>query len=1283
MKLKNTLFIAFSLIITNLVLSQQKTIKLAWEDNIPITYQKGESNTIYGFQKENLVYSHENKSLLFAANYSFNYLLDEDATQIDNIEYAPISAAQLKSYNTTLITDNINLFTKNTKARNLKGAYISFNPIVKQNGQFKKVTTITLSFKKSSSSTQKNFSTPPPTISNSELANGEWYKFYINSTGVFKLSKSFLSSLGINVNSVNPKNIRLFGNGGKAIPLANADVNEFDITENAIKFVGEDDNSLDSNDHILFYGVSAFGWDAVNSTNINPYIDKTYYYINISTTPGKRITPLTEPSGASTTTLTTFNEYQFHEVDRVNIVQLGRQWFGEEFNINNNQNFTFNFPKIDVNEPIKLKIITAAVAANGTNMNVSVNNSSVVSLNYSAIDFFSLARGNIYTSNYLINDNDINVNLNYNNFGNPSANAYLDYISIEATSNLTSLDAQFPFKNNNVAFLSGIGEYTITNAATIAEVWDVTDKFNIQSKTNNSNNPTFSLKANMGEVRNYVALASDFKKPLIDSPTVGNLNLKGNVFLDENGIQEDVDYLIITPRILKTQAETLAQINIEQQGLRVRVVTLEDIYKEFNTGNQDIGAIRNFIRYVYSNGVTDKLKYVCLFGEASFDMKNRISNNTNLIPSYHTYPSYSLISSYVSDDYFGMLDDTEGSMLTTDKLDVAVGRIIASNTTEARQMVNKVKQYYEEESYGRWRNKVMIISDDVDDAWENVLQKELNDLADNIVGSKPFINMTKIHIDAFTQQNSAGSELYPQATEAILNNIELGSLVVNYFGHGGEDGLAHERIFQKSHALDLKNTCKYNTFITITCEFTRFDNPSKLTAGEVLYLNPDGGAISLITTTREIFTFLGIQVNQELGRYMFDYSNTGYVSNAEALRLAKNNINNELRRVVFSVGDPALKLAIPKPNIVLTKINGTSITDPTVEVLEALDRVTITGEVTDASGNLLNTYNGLLSTIIFDKNQNRSTLGNDGTTDSNGLIILNYNTLGEAIFRGQATVINGVFEFEFVVPRDISIPVGDGRISFYAQKTGELINQNGFNNSLKIGGVNTSAPADNLPPEIQAFMNDESFVSGGTTNESPSLLIKLSDDNGINTASGIGHDITAILDDDEANPIILNDYFDTEPNDFTRGKVNFQFRDLEKGLHTLTLKGWDTYNNSATTEIQFIVVNQNDELVLERVLNYPNPFVNYTEFWFNHNSSTELTIMVQIYTISGKLIKTIRGTSGTGNKFNNTSLSRNVNWDGKDDFGHNIAKGTYVYKLSVKDPSTNKTAVKFEKLVKL
>jgi len=1262
---------------STVVFSQQKEFVLKWENDKEVRFSAEKANLVHGFQTKNFIYNTDVQSLLFAANIDFS--VSEHSARIVNIDYENLSSSQLAGYDIKRIENAVVLNVKNTIARGVSGAYLEFNPIVKLNGQYKKVVSIVVEFQQSNKST---LFTPPPTIINSVLSSGEWYKFYIKKTGVYKLDKNFFSSLGVNVNSVNPKNIRLFGNGGKAIPLLNSDVNNFDVVENAVKFIGEGDGVFHNTDYMLFYGVSSVGRDVVNDTHINPYNDNTFYYINVSTDLGKRVLPLVEPSTTATTTITNFNEYQFHETDKTNLVHLGRRWYGEDFDVDSNQSFAFDFTRLDTSFPIKLDVKAAATASSVTSMQLSLNGNVVDNFSFSSISPTSLATGDSFSGNINVSDTNIEVGLNYNNNGNPSANAYIDYIAIESTSFLRSLGKQFEFKNNQVGSIAGVAEYIISDAATVSEVWDVTDIFNVQSKTN-PNAASFTFKANLGELRNYVALVqSDFYLPSISSSTsVNTTDLKGTIFQGENGVHEDVDYLVVTPAVFKSQAERLANINAQNLGLRTRVITLEDIYAEFNTGNQDIGAIRNFVRYVYQNGVTDKLKYLCLFGDASFDVKKRTPNNTNFVPTFHALPSFSLVSSYMSDDYFGMMDESEGTMGSADRLDIAVGRIIAGSNQQAMEMVTKVEQYYQQDSYGSWRNRVTILSDDVDIDWEYSLETELDALADEIVLERPFVNMVKLHSDSFAQESSAGGELYPQATASLLNNIQLGSLVVNYFGHGGEDGLAHERLFQKNDAQELNNICRYNLFVTVTCEFTRFDNPYRPTAGEFTYWNSGGGAISLITTTREIFVSLGVTVNKELSKFLFDYNNTGYVSVAEALRLTKNNITNSLKRVVFYVGDPALKLAIPEPNIKLTQINGVSINDPSVATLEALGRVTITGEVVDGADQIIADYNGRLSTTIYDKKQNRATLGNDGTTGGGGLLILNYETLGEIIFRGQASIVNGAFEFEFVVPRDILIPIGDGKISFYAKRDDVLENQTGVDATIKIGGINTAAPADNLPPKIIAYMNDESFISGGVTNQSPFLLLKLEDENGINTASGIGHDITAILDGDEANPLILNDYYETEPDDFTKGNVKYQYKDLETGLHTLTIKAWDVYNNSSSVEIQFLVVNENDELVLERVLNYPNPFVSYTEFWFNHNSASELDVMVQVYTVSGKLVKTLQGNSSADNKGGNASLFRGLPWDGKDDFGDRIGKGVYVYKLTVKSISTNKKAVKYEKLV--
>jgi hypothetical protein len=385
--------------------------------------------------------------------------------------------------------------------------------------------------------------------------------------------------------------------------------------------------------------------------------------------------------------------------------------------------------------------------------------------------------------------------------------------------------------------------------------------------------------------------------------------------------------------------------------------------------------------------------------------------------------------------------------------------------------------------------------------------------------------------------------------------------------------------------------------------------------------------------------------------------------------LAKNDFNPRTD-IVFYLGDPALKLAIPQPQINLTKVNDSPITGP-IDDFKSLAYVKLAGEVTDENNNPLTAYNGELSVQIFDKKITRTTLNNDGNS-----LPINFNVLGETIFRGNATVTNGQFEFGFVVPRDIAIPVNNGRISFYAKRAQTLFDKTGVNTSIKIGGINPNAVADNIPPKVKLYMNDQAFISGGITNESPLFLAFLEDENGINTASGIGHDIIAILDGDESNPYKLNDYYETELDNYKSGKVKFPFRNLAKGLHTITFKAWDVYNNLVTSEIQFVVVGD-ESITITNVLNYPNPFVNYTQFWFTHNKPFEpLEVQVQVLTITGKIVWT-KNQSVTSAE----TTCREITWDGKDDFGDRIGKGVYIYKLTVKSVLTNTKTEKFEKLV--
>ncbi|HQA74466.1 type IX secretion system sortase PorU [Flavobacterium sp.] len=1181
-------------------------------------------------------------------------------------------------------------------ARDKQFGQLNVSPIIKENNSYKKL--LSFEYRISQSTARTYVSNNVSAIESSVLATGDWYRFYVEKSGVYKISKGFLNSLGMNTNA-DPRKIKIFGNGGRMVPLLNSEEYPAGLEENAIKFVGESDGIFDDQDYILFYAEGVDNWSQENQTNLNLYANKSYYYVTVSGSEGKRIVDLTQPDDNPTVTINTFDNYKFHEVDKENIAKLGRVWFGEQFSIDNSQDFDFDFPNLVTSSPVNFRIHLAAASAVITSFKAEVNSQIIGTSNFSAISANSSTEAidNYISNNIPITNNTFSVKITYDNGGAPNSKGYLDYINVKAKCELKGTSKQFRFQFDDAASLIGVGKFDISNASSINEVWDITDIFNVTKTENVGASNTFSFKTNLGEIRKYIAVvSSDYYFPLKESKArVSNLDLKGTVFKNNQGQFQDVDYLIFTPRNLNSQAEKLANFHRNNSQLNVKVINLDDVYTEFSSGKQDIGAIRNFIKYVYFNASSSdkRIKYVNLFGDASYDFKDRISGNTNIVPIYQSLNSYTEgESSFASDDFYGLMDANEGRIdfinafgnwsMSVKGLDIAVGRMIVKDAQQAEEMVNKVIEYHDIKSYGSWRNNYVCIADDPNPQkpGDKQLQFYQNRLTDAIVAQKPFINAKKILLDAYVQESSAGGKRYPKAREEIFAAFEKGALVFNYLGHGGEDGLTEERIWEKSDGQNLNNRYKYPLFITITCDFSRFDNPYRPTAGEYTYWNPKGGAISMITTIRSIGQGPAQFFNDKLAEYLFSYGSDNYTSIAESLRLAKNFSPSSSTNVVFYLGDPAIMLAIPKPKVVLTKVNDVPIT-AAIDDFKSLAYVKINGEVLDENNNQLPTYNGEIAVNIFDKNIIANTLRNDG---DDAIIDASFNTaptmpfvkLGETIFRGNASVVNGKFEFGFVVPRDIRIPVDNGRISFYAKRNQLYLDKTGYNTDIKIGGINPNAAVDNVGPRVKLYMNDETFVNGGITNRSPFLLAHLEDENGINTASGIGHDIVGILDGDESNPYIMNDYYETELDDYTRGKVYFPYRNLEPGLHTITFKAWDVYNNPITAEIQFIVVGD-ETITLKNVLNYPNPFVSYTEFWFSHNRPFEpLEVQVQVMTITGKIVWTKNQTITTDG-----FLSREITWDGKDDFGDKIGKGVYVYKLTVKSTLTNKKSEKIEKLV--
>jgi len=1251
-------------IVGNVLLAQQnqlKKIQLKWIESVDFQVNnKYKVRTILvenNFLDENLnpVYSQiwEVPNGTILQNYTIKNVVLEPVT---NPEQSIVNIEKIASK----IEINFNITNENQNSK----AILELIPLINESNIIKKVVSFELEYE--TSTVQKKL-TKSSSVKNSVLANGNWYQFLIDTTGVFKLDKSFLQSLGMDVKGINPKNIQIYGNGGEMLPFKNSDFRYDGLQQNAIFVNGEADNSFDNDDYILFYGKGPNAWFNRNNTlaglehQFNIFSDEATYFITVGTSEGLRVTPKAPIETTTNLQVTNFEDYTFFEKDEVNLFAVGQQWFGDNFSIENKHTYSIPFNNIEAFENVIVRVRGVAESSVASQMEVKVNNQNLFNVNFSASSGLTHASANRGNGTIQLTGNAVPIEITYNNNGNPSANSYLDYIEVLGKKKLIANGKQFSFRNFDVIKTVGTFEYVIENSSNVSQVWDVTNSLNPMLIVNQVTAPSYNFKVNGGVNHEFIVLNNnDYYVPKkAKESRVLNQNLHS---------LSNLDYIIVTPKYLVDKAQKLADYHIQNSNLKVQVIQLEQIYNEFSSGSKDLTAIRDFARHLYLNSNSNTLKYICLFGDASYDYKDRIGGNNNIVPVFEAYDSFNLASSYVTDDYYGMMDENEGAMSSFERQDIITGRIPVTDPIEAGEVVNKILNYYSPKSFGSWRNQITLVADDIDAAGEETIQVSMEKLADTIAANKPIFNLKKIYADAYVQESSSGGNRYPTVNVDITNQVEKGTLLIDYFGHGGEGGWASEGILRVPEIQAYNNNIKFPLFVTVTCEFTRFDNPLRKTAGEYLIWNNKGGVASLVSTTREIYISVGQSFNERFIKPLLNFNDENYTI-AESLMQVKNQFSTSQRFFIYAFGDPAMPLHVPKPNVRITKINDIDVSQ-SLDTIKALSYIKFEGEVTNNGGAILTDFNGEFEVTVYDKPIAKKTLDNDRHN-----FIMEFDVLESKIFTGRSNVENGKFTFDFVAPKDIKVAYGKGKLSLYASNN--VIDKAGYNFDVVVGGINTNAPEDNTGPTIQLYMNDLNFVDGGNTNESPTFIAVLEDENGINTSiTAVDHDIVAILDGDQNNPIILNDYYETDLNNYKKGQVSYPLRNLSPGLHTITLKVWDTYNNLSESTFTFFVVDDSD-LVLTNVLNYPNPFISHTEFWFNHNKPNQLlNVQVQIFTVSGKLVKTINeAIQSEGN------LSRSITWNGLDDFGSKIGKGVYVYKLKVITADSNVKAEKIEKLV--
>ncbi|MEO0899650.1 MAG: type IX secretion system sortase PorU [Bacteroidota bacterium] len=1129
--------------------------------------------------------------------------------------------------------------------------------------------------------------------SNSVLSSGTWVKMGILESGVYRLDSDYLNSIGIDPATIDPRNIQLYGNGGGMLPQANSADRFDDLVQNRIQVVGEGDGSFDNGDYVLFYGEGphVFNWDAESQMYLHElhlYSDTNFYFLHIGNQAGLRIEDQEAPGNITQTNPNTRNRL-FHESEEDNEIFSGRYWLGEDFNeFDATQNFSFFTPDVADGSQINMTLEVAAAASTPTSFDVLVNNQVVstisisqVVLNSETSDAYKIATRLIQLDADDVRNDSLTITLKYN-FGEPNrSQGWLSFIDLDyqQKASLEKKDQTFIALADLLA-TGEVASLSIDGADNNTRIWNISDLQNPVNVPLSVSNDRGSYTIDASTRTELYAFKGSFKQP-VSYEAVANQDLHA---------QSPAQYLIISPPEFMSEAERLADFHRTKFGRTVAMATPEQIYNEFSSGKQDVSAIRDYIRMHWKRGLEVNLGHVLFFGDGSFIYKyiseNR-NNLTNFIPSYQSRNSWRPDFSFTADDFYAMMEESEGywgegsrykgdNTLQRNTLDIAIGRLPIESLQQAEEIVDKIIQYVNNpdgEDFGSWRNRIVLVADHKDQDG-SIHARQADSYSSRIEAGDACYNIEKIFMDNYNLVITAGEKDFPEGRQALLDALNAGSLILNYTGHGGYNAWSDARIFTNSDLSGIENPGRFPVVMTATCTYGRFDDPFQRSGAEQLMMLPTTGAIAMFTTVRLVYSGPNATLNRNFYNHVFKFDSIqGRMPTlGEVLVKTKNEtyqVSNLNTRAFTLLGDPGISMNYPDLRAIIQQINDLPLDPSRPDTLKSLGKVSITGEMQDQTGNSIEDFEGRLNITVFDK----------PTEFTTNRAPYTFNSQINRIFNGVATVENGKFDFEFVVPIDISYEDGQGKISMYA--VGNGTDGSGCLNNLEVAGTDPNAELDRQGPEVELFINDSLWKDGGITSANPYLYALVFDENGINTVgTGIGHEISAFLDDNQEEVLVLNDFYTAFPNSYQKGTVKYQLKDLEDGPHTLKIRVWDVANNSTEATTNFVVAD-NENIVLDQILSVPNPgkVGQGTTFWLQHNlDGKEIKVNVDIIGLDGRKLAALDAQFvAEGNNF------QGISWDGTAHNGNAVPEGLYVFYVRITDVSSGEEIEAAEKLILL
>lgn len=1037
---------------------------------------------------------------------------------------------------------------------------------------------------------------------NSVLSEGQWFKLAVTESGIYRVDADLLSKMGVDIAAIRPAGIRIYGNGGAMLPQSNKSGYVNALTENAIWVSGEEDGKFDKSDVVYFYaeGPHVVQYNAAKAElrhQLNYYSDSSFYFITFSEDNGLRIKPNAGLSVTASKTVNQFDDYWYHETESSNTLKSGREWWGEYLGAPLG-NMNVNMPGVVPGSDFKLRTSTIGAAQVPTSFTWQVNGGEVGreaigTVSPGTYDVKALQTGNTYIVTNAPASGSFAIGVTYNKNGQSSAEAYLDYVSLQVKRELRNYEGQQVYH-----FLPQVADtvtYQFAGSSEGFNLWNITNP--LTPLLISQNEGAFRWTASGAKIlQKYIGFKTDDAFQPVNWQRVANQNIAAS---------PTPDMLIVTPAAWASEANRLAGYRNTRDGLEVLVVTTDQIYNEYASGRPDITAVRDFARQLYRK-TPGKLKYLLLFGDATYDYRNLLHNQSQAqraawVPVYESRESLNPVYTYSSDDYFGFMDADEGdwneNTAGDHSVDIGVGRLPVKSAVEAKIVVDKLIRY--ESSFGMWKNTIRFVADDGDG---NIHQRHADQLADLIQGR---MFSVRSFIDEVPQTTTDAGQKAPAINKAIRDAIDNGTLILNYTGHGGTSGWAEEQVLTLADMLSSRGMNNLPLLLTATCEFGRYDDPGVVSGAELMVLSPKGAAVGAISTTRPVYSSTNFALNKAFYEALLNAKPGQRLG--DFFEYTKNNaLAGSLNRNFTLLADPSMVLTCGG--------KGVRWSSPP-DTLRALQKVTLQAEVFDlATGKADADFNGTARLVIYDKQIEFRTLGNEGSPEA-------YSEFRSKLFDGNVSVKNGRLQCSLQMPKDIDYRLGPGRVSLYAVSA-DSTEDASAQLAVTVGG-SAVQQKDTIPPKLAGYLNTPAFRDGDTVEPSSVLVLRMSDESGISISrAGIGHDITMTLND--TLTVVLNDYYTADLDNYQSGTINYPLNNLPAGKYVVRVKVWDAYTNFSEIAFGFLV-GPAKGIALNTFNIYPNPFQKDLAFELGHNRvNDDVELIFNILLVNGQRLGTYK-----------------------------------------------------------